>query len=372
MNIPASDPTSKHLSWKGKAALLLIGFFLTAGLLELGLRISAAVQARARHENSAAQEEYWAIYDQDLGYRQNPKFQDLNSDGLREHPIGPKGNRHRLLFLGDSIAFYGDTIDDTFVGHLRSTLHQNSANSRVDVIDAGIKGYTNYQEILYLKKYGLKFQPDVVGVQFCLNDLFKFLHSFEIENGRLVPGTYHFSSEAVGRTPGLLRRLAMKSYLLVWLRENLPVATKVVEWQARGGFSFEYTVDFHTAWQDKPWEDINLQLAELVELGRQHQFKPFFVVIPLAVQYRPDYLARNREYVLKPQRKLKEICDRLKIPFYDPYPDMDAGMFLGDGLHLNAVGRRVVGEQIALFLNQSGLLMDSTPPPPLAQSSSNR
>jgi lysophospholipase L1-like esterase len=359
MGTTANNTAPARLSWKGKIVLLLFGLFLTAGFLEIGLRVSAAIRNRAAAEG-ASKEEFWAIYDPDLGYRQNPKFQDLNSDGLREHPIGPKGDRYRLLFLGDSIAFYGDTIDDTFVGHLRSTLHQKPANDRLDVIDAGIKGYTNYQEILYLKKYGLNFQPDVVGIEFCLNDLFKFLHSFEIENGRLIPGTYQFSSEAASQNPSLLRRIAMKSYLLTWMRGNLRIAANVAEWEASRGFSFDYRLDVRTAWQDKPWEDIDRQLTEFVALGRQYHFKPFLAVVPLAVQYRPDYLARNRDYVLKPQHKLKEICDRLQIPFYDLYPDLNGGMFIEDGLHLTPEGRRVVGQRLAAFLEQSGVLADET------------
>lgn len=305
----------------------------------------------------AASGEYWAIYDPDLGYRQNPRFGEFNSDGLRDHLIGPKDGQFRVLFLGDSIAVYGDTVDDTFVGHLRAALHKDPGYAAVEVIDAGIKGYTNYQEILYLKKYGLKFQPDLVGVEFCLNDLFKFLQAFRVENGHLVPGTYEFSSEAIKTThESWVRRLAKRSYLLVWLTEKLPVVAKLAEWRATRGFSFDYKVDVSTAWKDKPWEDIERQLGELVGLGQKNHFDVFLTVVPMAVQYRPDYLARDRDYVLKPQRRLKELCGRLKIPFYDLYPEMNATMFLPDGMHLNSEGRRVVGQRLAEFLAQWKLL----------------
>ncbi len=356
-----------RLSWKARVLLVAFGLFLTATLLEVGLRAAAALRNPAANEGwgvaQAASGKYWAIYDPDMGYRQNPEFADLNSDGLRDHPIGPKNDRFRVLVLGDSVAVYGDTVDDTFVGHMRAALHTDPALARVEIIDAGIKGYTNYQEILYLKKYGLKFQPDLVGVEFCLNDLFKFLQTFHVENGRLVPGTYEFSPEALQSAPSWPRRLLGKSYLLNWVRNNLRVAAKVAEWQVGQGFSFDYKLDVRTAWQDKPWEDIDRQLREFVEMGRQNHFATFLVAVPLAVQYRADYLARDRAYVLKPQRKLKEICDRLHIPFYDLYPDMNPGLFVEDGMHLNKAGRQIVGRQIAAFLSGLQLLPVTGSPP---------
>jgi len=356
--------TQHRLSWKGRVALLAFGLLLTAVVLEAGLRVSAALSNPAAREGwsaaQAASGKYWALYNPDLGYRQNPGFGDFNSDGLRDHEIGPKGDRFRILLLGDSIAVYGDTVDDTFVGHLRATLRANPAFNQTDVIDAGMKGYTNYQEIVYLKKYGLKFQPDLVGVEFCLNDLFKFLQAFRIENGHLVPGTYEYSKEATQGAPSGFSRLANKSYLVRWLRTNLPVAAKAAEWHTTNGFSFDYKLDVRTAWQDKPWEDIERQLGELAGLSRQHHFGTFVAVVPMAVQYRADYLARDRDYVLKPQRKLREICQQLGIPFYDLYPDMNPGMFVDDGMHLNKAGREAVGQKLAAFLAQAQPLTEGS------------
>jgi lysophospholipase L1-like esterase len=356
-----SSAARPQLSWKGRIALVLFGLFLIALVLELGLRIASTLEdPRAREGWSAGNsdsKEYWAIYDPDLGYRQNPKFLDMNPEGLRDHAVAPKSDRFRVLFLGDSVAVYGDTVDDTFVGHLRAELRRDPTYSGVEVINAGIKGYTNYQEVLYLKKYGLQFRPDLVGLEFCLNDLFKFLHSFQVENDQLVAGTYEFSTEAVSQKPeSLLRRMAKKSRLLVWAYNNVRIARNAAEWRARQGFSFDYRLDVRTAWQDEPWQDIERQLAGAVELGRQEGFGVFVVAFPIVVQYQADYLARDRAYVLKPQRKLKTICERLKIPFYDLYGDMEAGHFVEDGIHLTPAGRQRAGKKIATFLSGLNLL----------------
>ena len=347
------------LSWKKGFALISIGFVLACIFLEIFLRIDFYRQERKAREEARVttpKGEYWPIYDPDLGYRLNPKFGDHNPDGLRDHPVTPKENRFRILFLGDSLLYYGDDLDDTVAGHFRSEVHKDPAFRRIDVINAGIKGYTNYQELLYLKKYGLKFEPDLVGIEFCLNDLHKFLHSFNIENGRIVPGSYRFSTEALNPgTKSWMRRFTDKSFLIVWLENKIDMARRRVLKSRGTYFSFETAVDIGRAWQDEPWKEIQHQLEEFVVLQKQHQFRLFVVNFPVSSQYKPNYLRQDRDYVLKPQRKLKEICDRLGIPFYDLYPDMNAALFSQDGIHLTKSGREIAGRLIVKFLTRSQL-----------------
>jgi lysophospholipase L1-like esterase len=362
--ISPDTATSKPISWKAKLGLIFFGVFVACVVLEIGMRVNAAYERRqARAETMASQTptgEYWAIYDEDLGYRQNPKFGDMNADGLRDHPISSKDeSRPRVLFLGDSIAQNGDSVDDTFVAYMRQNLRQQRGLADVDVINAGTKGYTNYQELSYLKKYGLKFQPDVVGVEFCLNDLHKFLHAFRVENKQIVYGSYQFSEEAESNAPApprtLAQRVVDKSYLLGWLKNNVGLMRRIISWKINKGYSFDYRIDITSAWQDDGWVQIEKQFEQALQLGRSNDFKMFVVVVPVASQYDPQYLARDRSYVLKPQRKLKEICDRLNIPFYDLYPDLSANLFVDDGIHLTKEGRQIVGKNIALFLSNSNL-----------------
>ena len=364
MKTVSQQTAKKPVSWRAKLGLMLFGVLVACIILEIALRISAAYEMRqARAETKASQTptaEYWAIYDEDLGYRQNPRFGDMNADGLRDHPIAPKRqDRPRILFLGDSIAQNGDTVDDTFVAYMRDELRRNVDHANVDVINAGTKGYTNYQELGYLKKYGLKFEPDLVGVQFCLNDLHKYLHSFRVENGQIVYGSYQFSAEAEKSAPAAPRTLAQrvvdKSYLLGWLKNNIGLVRRIVSWRINKGYSFDYRIDISSAWQDSAWSSIEKQFQEALQLGQTNGFKMFVVIVPVASQYEQEYLARDRSYLLKPQTKLKEICDRLNVPYYDLYPELNSNLFLDDGIHLTKEGRQIVGQRIARFLSGSNL-----------------
>jgi lysophospholipase L1-like esterase len=299
---------------------------------------------------------YWAVYDPDLGYRQNPAFKDMNALGFRDEPVGPKGD-FRIVLLGDSLLVYGDTRDDTVAAHVRTSLDRREPPVAVDLINAGVKGYTNYQELLLLREVGIGLNPDLVGFAFCLNDLYTFLHSFDVDNGRLVPGTYRFSDEALGAdVRPWWQRLATRSQLLVALHRMLPTAADAAEMALAGGYSFDFRLDVRNAWRDEAWNQIEQQLREAVDLGRRHGFEVFVVTFPVAVQYSPDYLSRDRAYVLKPQRTMNDICDRLAIRCHDLYPDLAAGLFVEDGLHLTGDGRRVSATSIADFLGKAKLI----------------
>ena len=69
-----SKPKPANLSWKGKLILVAASVLFTCAVMEVGLRVAAAIdQRRAK----AISPEFWAIYDPDLGYRGNSKYVDI-------------------------------------------------------------------------------------------------------------------------------------------------------------------------------------------------------------------------------------------------------------------------------------------------------
>lgn len=333
-------------------SILSIAIFLA--ILEFGFRL---IESLHKSSNS---DQIWAIYDKDLGYRLRPNYADFNSDGLRDHPIPRQKKKFRILMLGDSVPFYGDSIEDTFVGHLEKIVNTGSDSSAIRVINAGIKGYTNYQELVYLKKFGLHFKPDVVGISFVLNDLHHILHQFEVKDGKIVGDSYTFTEEAVRSVESPLYRLARKSHFLVWLRNKLSIFESLVEWKTADGFSFDFRPDFDTAWKDSCWLPIEEQLREMKTLGNENGFKMFLVIFPFGEQLRADYLQRDYDYVTKPQRKLSAICEDLQIPHLDLFDKIDREKhLLEDQIHLTSEGRIFVAKQIASFLRAENLIPNS-------------
>ncbi|RME74572.1 MAG: hypothetical protein D6784_09585 [Chloroflexi bacterium] len=332
-------------------ALAVGGLVFLLVVLEIGFRLVEGLEARAQ-----SQGEPWAVYDPDLKYRPRPNHDDFNADGLRDDPIAPVKTKFRLLMLGDSVAFYGDSISDTFPGRLETALNQDEALTPTEVINAGVRGYTNLQELIFLKKYGLQFQPDLVGVALVLNDMHPYLHEFKVENGKIVGQEYVFAQEAVQSVDSPLYRLARKSRLLVWLRRQLSIFDDMINVYAQEGYTFDYRPDFNTAWKEKPWQDVERQMAEMVQLGQENGFRVFVVIFPFGEQYREDYLARDRDYVLFPQTRMQAICQSLDMPCLDLYPILTRDDLIADDIHLTQAGREKTAQAIAGFLKENNLI----------------
>jgi lysophospholipase L1-like esterase len=98
----------------------------------------------------------------------------VNELGLR----GPETTRQkppgvrRVAVLGDSIAFgYWVADEHGFARQLEGLLQGAPGAGRVEVLNFGVPGYNLEQEIETLRAKALAFEPDLVVVLFCLNDL---------------------------------------------------------------------------------------------------------------------------------------------------------------------------------------------------------
>lgn len=92
----------------------------------------------------------------------------VNSLGLREHEIAvarPRGRR-RILIVGDSIAF-GSGLE---VGERFSDLLGHELGDSVEVINAGVPGWGNDQELLFYEQRLRRLRPDVVVLTFTGNN----------------------------------------------------------------------------------------------------------------------------------------------------------------------------------------------------------
>jgi len=325
---------------------IFMAFAILFAILETGFRIAKAIRERS----SAPQmvEQSWIVYDEDLIYR--PRY--LPSPG-------PKGDGFRVVVLGDSlIAGTRQDSHDSIVGWLDTFTNRDPALRPSEWINTGVPGYTNYQELVYLKKFGLPLQPDLVGVVFCLNDVHKFENNTRVVNGRLLPdsGFWEPSTEAANASRGWVLRLARRSLFLRWLKDRMSLANRAVRMYESTGYDFDYRPDFSTAWQDSRWTMIRDQMAQMAELSKTHPFKLFLVVVPFAEQYRKDYLARDEDYVQKPQRILAGIMADEKIPYLDLYPVLNMQCFQDDHIHLNEQGKQRAAVKIAEFLKTEKLL----------------
>lgn len=133
-----------------------------------------------------------------------------SSLGLRdkERAIPKPKDIKRILMLGDSFT-EGAGVDGnkTFSAVLEKSLQNNG--QPIEVINAGISGYSPFLEYLYLKNYGLTLQPDLIVVNVNVTDL------IEDEKFHLMAKTSR-DGEVVGiATPGR-HFLPEKTRLYLW------------------------------------------------------------------------------------------------------------------------------------------------------------
>jgi lysophospholipase L1-like esterase len=171
------------------ASAVIGGLLLEAGVLLLfgeqakfprrvvgapfGLRIN---EPNAVYRHKSADVTVW--------FRINSQGMRADREFAREKPPGVK----RIVSLGDSFTMgYEVANEETFSSLLERDLRAKGLN--VEVINAGVSGYSNAEECLYLERELLSYSPDLVIVSFYANDLDDNVRSglFGLEHGVLVP-----------------------------------------------------------------------------------------------------------------------------------------------------------------------------------------
>lgn len=109
-------------------------------------------------------------------YWNNDKNRPIKTNEYGHHdysfPLKKKKKELRILNLGDSITMgHGVTRDETYSKYMEEILSSSIKSfDKVEVINAGVQGYSTFQELEVLKR-SLIFEPNIVTVGFCFNDV---------------------------------------------------------------------------------------------------------------------------------------------------------------------------------------------------------
>ncbi|MDD5618461.1 MAG: GDSL-type esterase/lipase family protein [Candidatus Omnitrophica bacterium] len=120
-------------------------------------------------------------YDAEKAYRLRKNYSGLfagkpvrtNRFGHRDYdiPLEKPENTLRVLAVGDSITFgHGVLGEEAYPKQLENMLNSRIKEFRFNVINTATPGNLPFQEYYDLKR-GLKFKPDIIIIQFTLNDV---------------------------------------------------------------------------------------------------------------------------------------------------------------------------------------------------------
>ena len=155
-------------------ALLIISTVFAFLLSEIALRLMGWSPLYVSPER----DRFWK-YDSLLGWAHQPgqegifetpqfrTFVRINQKGLRdrEHSYERPDDTRRILVIGDSFAWgYGVEESERFSQLLETSLG-------VEVVNAGVSGYSTDQELLWFRGEGIKYDPDLVILVFAGNDM---------------------------------------------------------------------------------------------------------------------------------------------------------------------------------------------------------
>jgi lysophospholipase L1-like esterase len=285
----------------------------------------------------------WLVRDPDLGYKLSPHNEGTNALGIRHSELAAGKPLHlfRVIVVGDSVAFERRG----FVALLRERF-ASVRSGDVEVINASIPGYTTYQERRLLERDLMPLQPDLVIVQYCVNDNHRFLHELSPSGQWLITKEAERALAEAGPWPA---NFLPSSRLLRMIRLRL-----LANWgKAAGAFPWDTRGDVANAWRDETWPDLEDNLRIMRDRVRSTGGRFAIVAVPFGPQLQQEFLDRDRAYTLKPQRRLADVCARLGVPLLDVYDEFlqsrERRLFR-DGIHLTPEGHEIVAAALVDFL----------------------
>lgn len=286
----------------------------------------------------------------------------ISSQGLRnEEIVLPKPpNTYRIVVLGDSITEGpGVDLSRTFVKLLEQSLQAESPDRIVEVINAGTGDYGTQQELIWLQKRGLAYEPDLVVLDIYLNDsrgfssppaLIAKLNNFLIPRSafyilyrNVIRGQMAAQAEA---SPNFRFRFGETWKSRAWITDSVAL-TQLIQ---------EADQDWGMAWDCQELERIESGLAQIIQLADQHDFGLLLTIFPVDAQV---YAQVDTPLDLdRPQQELVAFAHRHDVPVLDLLPilrDLGTDDLFYDQAHLKPETHHIVADALLQALHEHQL-----------------
>lgn len=308
------------------------------------------------------------VKDAQLGWKLKPNADDLwgdarvkiNSKGLRGPVLdyAKRPNVKRILYLGDSVTFgYGLKSYEQSFPYLIEGMIENEVEYEIETINAGVDGYSQWQEYIFFSTEGIKYAPDLVVVSFILNDVTeKFgltIFGGETEGFQL--------SQTISKKADNLFRRSSIVYFAKKVNARIRFGSNIQEGAKQQEALKVMNLVRHPNRQDvqKAW-DITLQdLGKIFDYAKAKDIPVMLVVFPYTFQFE-DVKASST-----PQKIVSKYAFDNKVPVIDLLPIMSKIMdeegrkprdYFIDKDHLSPLGNEIVAEILADFIKQNKLL----------------
>ncbi len=287
-----------------------------------------------------------------------------NSNGFRGKEISPTKapGVFRILTIGGSTTYTSEVPDDnaTYPARLEQYLQRNYGYHQLEVINAGVVGYTSWESLVNLAFRGIDFAPDLVIIYHNTNDV----HSRLID-----PGTYKSDNSGrrqawtapnnpaieysaflriITRSLGLTRQVKLDDFI------NAPTFKGNTRKSYAG-----YTVDPKQLLQENPPEYLQRNLESMIAIARIHGADVLLSTFATTSKIPNDYtLYPHYQLAHDTHNKLiKVVAKKHQVALLDFASQMpEDKKYWADGIHVNEAGAALKGQIFARFIHENGLI----------------
>lgn len=276
--------------------------------------------------------------------------------GLRIPPVGepalPQGAK-RLLFIGDSITFgYELGASDAYGSRTAELLNVRRGSTTFHSFNGGISGYDTQQELDWLVNVGFRLRPDIVVLQFCLNDVTSQYHPTYRDRGEHFPELQCI--ERPTSTSGIVRGMMALIRRLRYGDDEQTSAERIQKIELE-----ELLKDTDHVKLKARWENVASAMTQIVRQCRETRVGVVVVCFPIEQQVLlPDAPTH-------PQAWLGKLMESLDVPFLDLLPvyrercgtgpEAASRLFL-DETHPTVLGNQIAAEALVTLLMEAGLV----------------
>jgi hypothetical protein len=239
--------------------------------------------------------------------------------------------------LGDSETFsYMLAQNDTLPMQLESLLNKNSPSIHYEVLNFGVEGYSTFQEMEMLKTKGLKYNPDLIILNYVLNDP--------------EPGEYYFEKTFFMRHSALVRyfNYRIKKAMIKKERKRLNIKSEI-----------EHYYYYH---QPKYFIPVKNAILEMSQMSRNQGNKLVVVIFPTSSVMVKDFKENYPYRALHELMKSIKSDDLIFVDLLDEFnrlnmaPQDVAINYVYDESHKNAAALKVSALYIYGTLKSCGLI----------------
>ena len=225
----------------------------------------------------------------------------------------------RIICMGDSTtAGYHMLPKGCSFPEQLDMLLTNSCNSKIDVINAGVGGYSSYQGLIFLKKHILNYKPSIITIKFGCNDA---ASAFPLPDKDIsIKKEHMIISKALNHS---------RIYQLIWFLKTV----KINKYYSQHSSELPQRVNC---------KDYRENINEIVTIAKNNGIKIILITNPTR---NPDLLVQRYNKILRDIAKSQNVLLINADLIFKDLGEKSKDLFYDSG-HLKAEGEEIIAAKL--------------------------